>query len=55
MMQEHMNVEESQAVDSTPFMLIVSIPYTPVFRLVTSVLISLHITLTLTSPLIFKQ
>ena len=28
MMQEHMNVEESQEFDSTPFMLIVSIPYT---------------------------
>ena len=54
-MQEHMNVEECQAAGSTPFMSIVSIPYTPVFRLVTSVLISLHLTLTLTSPLIFKQ
>ena len=53
MMQEHMNVEDCQAAGSTPFMLIVSIPYTPVFRLVTSVLISLH--LTLTSPLKFKQ
>ena len=32
MMQEHMNVEEGQALDSTPFMLIVSIPYTPFVR-----------------------
>ena len=57
MMQEHMNVEECQAAGSTPFMSIVSIPYTPVFRLVTSVLISFYLTLTLTqtSPLTFKQ
>jgi len=26
-MQEHMNVEECQALGSTPFMLIVSFPY----------------------------
>ena len=32
MMQEHMNVEECQALDSTPFMLIVSISYTPFVR-----------------------
>ena len=32
MMQEHMNVEENQALGSTPFMLIVSIPYSPVVR-----------------------
>ena len=32
MMQEHMNVEECQALGSTPFMLMVSIPYTPVVR-----------------------
>ena len=29
MMQEHMNVEENQALGSTPFMLIVSFPYAP--------------------------
>ena len=27
-----MNVEECQPVDSTPFMLMVSIPYSPVLR-----------------------
>ena len=32
MMQEHMNVEENQAVGSTPFMLIVSMPYSPIVR-----------------------
>ena len=31
-MQEHMNVEERQALGSTPFMLMVSIPYSPVIR-----------------------
>ena len=32
MMQEHMNVEERQALGSTPFTLMVSIPYSPVIR-----------------------
>ena len=32
MMQEHMNVEECQALASTPFMLIVGIPYSLVPR-----------------------
>ena len=32
MMQEHMNVEERQALGSTPFMLTVSISYSPVIR-----------------------
>ena len=32
MMQEHMNAEERQALASTPFMLTVSIPYSPVIR-----------------------
>ena len=32
MMQEHMNVEERQALGSIPFMLIVSIFYSPVVR-----------------------
>ena len=31
-MQEHMNVEENQALDSTPFMLIVSILYSLIVR-----------------------
>ena len=31
-MQELMNVEERQALGSTPFMLMVSIPYSPVIR-----------------------
>ena len=37
-----MNVEENQALGSTPFMLIVSIPYSLLF--VTSALFSLHLT-----------
>ena len=32
MMQEHMNAEERQALGSTPFMLTVSIPDSPVLR-----------------------
>ena len=32
MTQEHMNVEERQALGSTPFTLTVSIPYSPVIR-----------------------
>ena len=40
MMQEYMNVEERQALGSTPFMLTVSIPYFPVIRQLG--IISLH-------------
>ena len=32
MMQEHMSVEENQALGSTPFMLMVSFPYAPFVR-----------------------
>ena len=31
-MQEHMNVEENQALGSTLFMLMVGIPYSPIVR-----------------------
>ena len=42
MMQEHMNVEDCQAAGSTPFMLMVSIPYTPVVHHFSIIFVTTH-------------
>ena len=42
MMQGHMNVEDCPALDSTPFMLIVSFLYSPVVRHLGIILITPH-------------
>ena len=41
-MQEHMNVEDCQAAGSTPFMLMVSIPYTPVVHHFSIIFVTTH-------------
>ena len=43
MMQEHMNVEECQALGSTPFMLMVSFPYAPVHRHLGIIFVTPHL------------